>query len=116
MRQYRQMHVAYNNVFRQLIGYNKFCNACGMFVENRIDNFYVRIRLVYGFYQTIMCSRNSIVVMNRLAWLLSDLYRTWNKCLYVSEMVINMFSLLFFAVVHFVFFKTKCVLAHLHFC
>ena len=90
VRQYRQMHVAYNNVFRRLMGYHKFCSASGMFVENRIDNFDARIRrLVYGFYQRLMCSGNSLVncVMNSSAWLSSDLYRNWNKCLYVSEMV-----------------------------
>ena len=91
VRQYRQMHVAYNNVFRRLMGYHKFCSASGMFVENRIDNFDARIRrLVYGFYQRLMCSGNSLVncVMNSSAWLSSDLYRNWNKCLYVSEMVL----------------------------
>ena len=76
--------------FRRLMGYHKFCNASGMFVENRIDNFDARIRrLVYGFYQRLMCSGNSLVnsVMNSSAWLSSDLYRNWNKCLYVTEMV-----------------------------
>ena len=91
VRQYRQMHVAYNNVFRRQMGYHKFCSTSGMFVENRIDNFDARIRrLVYGFYQRLMCSGNSLVncVMNSSAWLSSDLYRNWNKCLYVSEMVL----------------------------
>ena len=91
VQQYRQMHVAYNNIFRRLMGYHIFCSASGMFVENRIDNFDARIRrLVYGFYQRLMCSGNSLVncVMNSSTWLSSDLYRNWNKCLYVSEMVL----------------------------
>ena len=77
VRQYRQMHVAYNNVFRRLMGYHKFCSASGMFVENRIDNFDARKKwLVYGFYQRLMCSGNSLVnyVMNSSAWLSSDVY------------------------------------------
>ena len=62
VRWYRQMHVAYNNVFRGLMAYHKFSSASGMFVENRIDNFDVRIRrLVYGFFQRLMCSGNSLV-------------------------------------------------------
>ena len=68
-------------VFRRLMGYHKFCSASGMFVENRIDNFDARIRwLVYGFYQRLMCSGNSLVncVTNSSAWLSSDLYRNWN--------------------------------------
>ena len=60
LRQYRQMHVTYDIVFRRLMGYRKFCSASGMFVENRIDNFDPRIRrLVYGFYQRFMCSGSS---------------------------------------------------------
>ena len=34
-RQCRQLEVAYNNVFRRLIGYDKYCSASGMFVENK---------------------------------------------------------------------------------
>ena len=30
-RQYRQLEVAYNNVFRRLMGYDKYCRASGMF-------------------------------------------------------------------------------------
>ena len=91
VRQYRQMHVVYHNVFRRLMGYHKFCSASGMFVENRFDNFDARIRqLIHGFYQRLMCSANSLVncVMNSSGWLSSDLYRNWNKCLYVAEMVL----------------------------
>ena len=62
-------------------------------------NFHARIRqLVYGFYQRLMCSRMALIncAMNSSAWLSSNLYRNWNKCLYVSEMVyISIFFLLF---------------------
>ena len=39
-RQYRQLEVAYNNVFRRLMGYDKYCSASGMFVENKTDGFW----------------------------------------------------------------------------
>ena len=39
VRQYKQIHVAYDDVFRQLMGYYKFCSANGVFVKNRIANF-----------------------------------------------------------------------------
>ena len=62
-------------------------------------NFHARIRqLVYGFYQRLMCSRMALIdcAMDSSAWLSSNLYRNWNKCLYVSEMVyISIFFLLF---------------------
>ena len=39
VKQYREIQVAYNNVFRRLMGYEKFCSASGMFVANRNDHF-----------------------------------------------------------------------------
>ena len=49
-KQYRQMEVAYNNLFRRLMGYDKYCSASGVFVENRADGFDARVRtLVYSF-------------------------------------------------------------------
>ena len=51
------MQVAYKNVFRWLMGCEKFCSVSGMFVENRSDNYDTRIkRLVYGFYQRLIIS------------------------------------------------------------
>ena len=91
VKQCKEIQVAYNNVFRRLVGYEKFCSASGMFVENRSDNFDTRIRrLVYGFYQWLLVSDNSLVkcVVNSSAWLSSKLYANWNKCLYVSQIVL----------------------------
>ena len=84
VKQYREVQVAYSNVFRRLMGYEKFCSASGLFVENRSDNF------VYGFYQKLIVSDNYLVkcVVNSSAWLSSKLYANWNKCLYVSQIVL----------------------------
>ena len=50
VKQYREIQVAYN-VFRRLMGYEKFCSVSGMFVENLSDNFDTRVRrLVYVFF------------------------------------------------------------------
>ena len=55
------LHDAYNNVFRRRMGYNKFCSVSGMVVESKIDHFDARIRrLVYDFYQRLVCSENSL--------------------------------------------------------
>ena len=101
------------------MGYHKFCSASGMFVENRIDNFDAQIRrLVYGFYQRLMCSRNSLVncVMNNSAWLSSDLYRNWNKCLYVSERVLFTCFFLLFSLLSFTLSPLKLELVLRYFC
>ena len=91
VKQYREIQVAYNNVFRRLMGYEKFCSSSGMFVANRSVKFDTRIRrLAYGFYQRLIVSENSLVkcVVNSSAWLSSKLYANWNKCLYVSQIVV----------------------------
>ena len=91
---HREIQVAYNNAFRRLMCYEKFCSASGMFVANRSDNFDTRIRrLVYDFYQRLIVSENSLVkcVVNSSAWLSPKLYANWNKCLYVSQIMYFMF-------------------------
>ena len=56
------MQVAYNSVFRWLMGYEKFSSVNSMFVEDQSDNFDTCIkRLVYGFYQRLIISENSLV-------------------------------------------------------
>ena len=70
-RKYRQLEVAYNNVFRRFLGYDKYCSASSMFVKNRTDGFDARIRkLVYGFRERLQISENSLIetVINSSAW------------------------------------------------
>ena len=70
-RKYRHLEVAYNNVFRRFLGYDKYCSASSMFVENRTDGFDARIcKLVYGFRERLQISENSLIetVINSSAW------------------------------------------------
>ena len=61
-RQYRQLEVAYNNVLGRLMGYDKYCSASGMFVENRTDGFDARLRkLIYGFRERLDISDKSLI-------------------------------------------------------
>ena len=79
-RQYWQLEVAYNNVFRRLMGYDKYCSASGMFVANRTDGFNARVRkLVYGFRERLDISDNSLIetVINSSAWRSSKFLRLW---------------------------------------
>ena len=84
-RQYRQLEVAYNNVFRRLMGYDKYCSASGMFVENRTDGFDARVRqLVYSFRERQDISDKSLIetVINSSAWRSSKLLQLWEDYLY----------------------------------
>ena len=84
-RQYQQLEVAYNNVFRRLMGYDKCCSASGMFVENTTDGFDARARkLVYGFRERLDMSENSLIetVINCSAWRSSKLLQLWEGYVY----------------------------------
>ena len=64
-RKYRQLEVAYNNVFRRFMGYDKYCSASSMFVENGTDGFDARIRkLVYGFRERLQISVNALIELS----------------------------------------------------
>ena len=72
--------MAYNNVFRRLMGYDKYCSGSGMFVENRTDGFDALVRkLVYGFRERLDISDNSLIetVINSSAWRSSKLSLRW---------------------------------------
>ena len=91
-RKYRQLEVAYNNVFRKFLGYDKYCSASRMFVENRTDGFDARIRkLVYGFREILQISENSFIetIINSSAWRSSWLLNLWEKYLYLPQMMIS---------------------------
>ncbi len=44
-KQYKKIIVAYNNVFRKFLGYDRYFSASGMFVESRVDSFNIRVTL-----------------------------------------------------------------------
>ena len=84
-RKYRQLEVAYNNVFRKLMGYYKYCRASGMFVENRTDAFDACVRkLAYGFRERLDISDNPLIetVINNSARRSSKLLLLWEDYLY----------------------------------
>ena len=62
------------------MGYDKYCSASGMFVENRTGGFNARLRkLVYGFRERLDISDNSLIetVINSSAWRSSKLLKLW---------------------------------------
>ena len=82
------MEVAYNNVFRRFLGYDRFFSASQMFVENRVDNFGARMRrLIYGFRERLYVSENCLIIrlINSAAWSNYELCQKWEKCLYVQS-------------------------------
>ncbi len=87
-RQFKKICVAYNNTFRRLHGYERYCSASGMFVENRVDTFDVRMRRhIWSFSERIKLSENRLVktIVNSVAWSNSELLCQWERMLNVQE-------------------------------
>ena len=45
---YAKLKVAYNNMHRRILGYNRWDSASNMFVSNAIDNFDASLRIDLG--------------------------------------------------------------------
>ena len=86
---YHKIRVAYNNVFRRLLGYSKRDSASHMFVSNHIDNFETLYRKnVYNFMQRLTCVNNLIV--STLVHLDQNRDMIWNKwvhCIYTVHVM-----------------------------
>ena len=76
--------VCYNNAFRWLMGYPKFCSASGMFVVNCVPSFgELRRRLVFNFMQRLVHSSNDLVTqLCDIQWC-SPFWRKWDGLLFV---------------------------------
>ena len=67
------------------MGYDKYCSASGMFVENRTDGFDACVWiLVYDFRERLDIYDNSPneTVINSSAWRCSKLLQLWEHYLY----------------------------------
>ncbi len=59
---YNKIRVAYNNIYRKLLGYSRMDSASMMFVTHHLDNFDTMIRkAMYNFTKRISSSTNSII-------------------------------------------------------
>ena len=82
----KKLRVAYNNAFRGLMGYPKYCSASLMFTSHRVSTFEAVIRnLVYKFSERINRSENSIImnVISSDAFWQSYIRRHWDSLLYL---------------------------------
>jgi hypothetical protein len=82
---FSKLRVAYNNIFRMLLGYSRRNSASEMFVSNRIDGFEAHIRKsCFKFYQRVIRCDNYIVCnVNRNTWVTSNyMWRRWNILIY----------------------------------
>ncbi len=82
-----KIRVAYNNIYRQILGYGRRDSASSMFVTNRIDTFEARMRKAYfRFIQRLNGSSNNIIkCFASNSWIRSNyLWKRWDSTLYIS--------------------------------
>jgi hypothetical protein len=82
-----KIRVAYNNIYRQILGYGRRDSASNMFVTNRIDTFEARMRKAYfRFIQRLNGSSNNIIkCFASNSWIRSNyLWKRWDSTLYIS--------------------------------
>ena len=78
-----KMRVAYNNIYRRILGYNRRDSASLMFATHGIDSFEARARKVcYGFRNRLELSSNAIVlsVLHNASMMHTYIHQHWNQC------------------------------------
>ena len=83
-----KFRVAYNNVFRKLLGYGRRDSASSMFVMNTIDTYAAWMRKAYfTFRQRLLSSKNNIVTcINTNTWLRHNyMWQKWDNSLYICH-------------------------------
>ena len=81
-----QSRVAYNNVYRKLLGLCRRSSASEMFVMNNIPNFEALIRKSIFAYKTRLSkSDNTIIFALQSSWVITDtIWKVWKDMLYVE--------------------------------
>ena len=81
-----KLRVAYNNVYRHLLGYKKRDSASMMLVGNGVDSFpTINRKYVYRFMNRVVSSSNAIVkcLSDNYTVKSSTMWMTWNRIVYV---------------------------------
>lgn len=82
----KKIHVAFNKVFKYLMGVRKDFSASTLFVAKGVDNFTIlRRKLTYSLFSRPKCSHNQLIenIMHSNFFLKSSICKQWNTVLYL---------------------------------
>ena len=85
---YAKLKVAYNNMHRRILCYNRWDSASNMFVSNAIDNFDASLRQnIYRFRQRVYKIDNSLIkCLNNCKDILNGpMWSSWSQALYCQR-------------------------------
>ena len=76
---FSKIRVAYNNVYRKLLGFCRRSSASEMFVMNNISNFEALIRKsIFAFKTRLSNSDNAIISTLQSSWVITDtIWKVW---------------------------------------
>ena len=82
---FSKIRVAYNNVYRKILGVSRRASASGMFVSNDIPNFEAFFRKsIYSFTTRLSSSSNKLICAIEQSWIMkSVIWKTWEEKMYI---------------------------------
>ena len=81
---FSKIRVAYNNVYRKILGVSRRASASGKFVSNDIPNFEAFLRKpIHSFTTRLSSSSNKLICAIEQFWIMkSVIWKTWEKTMY----------------------------------
>ena len=82
---FSKIRVAYNNVYRKILGVSRRASASGMFVSNDILNFEAFLRKsIYSCTTRLSSSSNKLICAIEQSWIMkSVIWKTWEEKIYI---------------------------------
>ena len=82
---FSKIRVAYNNVYRKILGVSRRASASGMFVSNDIPNFEAFLRKsIYSLTTRLLSSSNKLICAIEQSWIMkSVIWKTWEEKMYI---------------------------------
>ena len=79
-----KIRVAYNNVYRKILGVSRRSSASAMFVTNDIPNFEAFFRKsIYSFTTRISFSSNNLICAIKQSWVMKTIWKMWEEKMYI---------------------------------
>ena len=82
---FSKIRVAYNNVYRKILGVSRRASASGMFVSNDIPNSEAFFRKsIYSCTTRLLSSSNKLICAIEQYWIMkSVIWKTWEEKMYI---------------------------------
>ena len=101
---FSKIRVAYNNVYRKILGVSRPASASGIFVSNDIPNFEAFLRKsIYSFTTRLSSSSNKLIGAIEQSWIMKSLvWKTWEKKCTFKSTVMSFSVFLVFILPYFI--------------